>query len=97
MAENISGMAVSKPVVDGVGSEDSAEAEHRRLVRIKRAIRRKTSGGVSELAVEVQGESLVLRGRCTSFYYKQVAQEACMTQLAGMQLVNEIQVEIRPR
>jgi hypothetical protein len=97
MAENISGMAVSKPVVDVALSEDQADAERRRLVRIKRAIRRKTSGGILELAVEVQGEALVLRGRCTSFYYKQVAQEACMSQLAGQQLVNDIQVEVRPR
>ena len=67
MAENISGMAVSKPVVEVAIARRSGEAERRRLVRIKRAIRRKTSGGIVDLAVEVQGESLVLRGRWREF------------------------------
>jgi hypothetical protein len=97
MAENISGMAVSKPVVEVAVANEAVEAERRRLVRIKRAIRRKTSGGIAELAVDVQGESLVIRGRCASFYYKQIAQEACMSQVDGQMVVNEIQVDVRPR
>lgn len=96
MADQAAGLSAIKPIVDVAVSQD-AEEERRRLVRIKRAIRRKTGGGIHQLSVDVEGESLVLRGRSASFYYKQVAQEACMPQLAGQVLVNEIQVDVRPR
>ena len=96
MADQASGISVVKPISD-VAISKEADEERRRLVRIKRAIRRKTGGGILQLTVEVEGESLVLRGRSTSFYYKQIAQEACMKQLDGQLLVNEIQVDVRPR
>src|SRR5262245_16726550 len=97
MAEDTFGISVSKPIVELAVSQISDEEQRSRLIRIKRAVRRKTGGAVSKLTVEVQGESLVLRGRCASFYYKQVAQEACMSQLEGQLLVNEIEVVARPR
>ena len=62
------------------------------MARIKRAIRRNTSGGVQELAVEMQGDSLLLRGRCLSFYCKQVAQETAMSEFSGRPLINQIEV-----
>jgi hypothetical protein len=74
------------------------QAERRRRVaRVKRAIRRQTSGGVQHLNVELNGETLVLRGRCTSFYCKQKAQHAAMDHLAGETLDNQIQVDVLPR
>src|SRR5262245_22806295 len=96
MADQAAGISATKPIIDVAVSPEVDEAR-RRLVRIKRAIRRKTSGGILQLTVDVEGESLVLRGRSSSFYYKQIAQEACMKQLDGQLLVNEIQVDVRPR
>lgn len=71
------------------------EDQRRLLARIKRAIRRKTSGGVSELVVVKEEDSLFLRGRCVSFYCKQMAQHAALDFLDGEQLIN--QIEVAPR
>lgn len=70
----------------------------RLLARIKRNIRRKTSGGVQKLAVHMERETFVLRGTCTSFYCKQVAQEAAMSLInRGEELLsNEIEVSPPP-
>jgi osmotically-inducible protein OsmY len=97
MPENIIQTADTKSVVAVVATETQRDNERRRLTRIKRAIRRKTGGGVSELKVELDCNSLVLRGRCSSFYHKQVAQHAAMTLLDGESLVNEIEVASKPR
>jgi hypothetical protein len=51
----------------------NAASSTRHLLKIKRAIRRMTSGGVHELAVEQQSDTVFLRGHCTSFYCKQIA------------------------
>ena len=75
-----------------------SDEQKRLLARIKRAVRRKTGGGVQDLAVEMEAETIRLRGRCTSFYCKQVAQQAAMHFLAeGAQLQNEIEVVSLPR
>jgi hypothetical protein len=70
----------------------------RMLARIKRAIRRKTSGGVQKLAVQLHEEIFVISGSCTSFYCKQIAQETAMTFLknTGDLLRNEIEVSPPP-
>jgi len=96
MADQAARLSSVNPLIELAVSKE-IEEERRRLVRIKRAIRKRTGGGISQLNVEVVGESLVLRGRSASFYYKQVAQEACMSQLDGQVLVNEIQVDVKPR
>lgn len=80
-----------------VVSADQNAEQRRRLVRIKRAIRRKTSGGVQHLSVELNGDTLVLRGSCSSFYCKQKAQHAAMDILKGETLDNQIQVDVLPR
>ena len=95
MLENLSQeLVVNNVVVAPTRNDDQL----RLLARIKRSIRRKTSGGVQKLAVQVEGEVLVLRGTCTSFYCKQVAQEAAMGFLnrSEDQLSNEIEVSPPP-
>jgi hypothetical protein len=70
----------------------------RMLARIKRAIRRKTSGGVQKLTVQLREETFEISGSCTSFYCKQVAQETAMSLLknTGDPLRNEIEVSPHP-
>jgi osmotically-inducible protein OsmY len=97
MIENTSQTVGTKPVVQVVRQPEQSEEERRQLARIKRVIRRKTGGGVQQLAVEMRVGTLLLRGRCTSFYCKQVAQQAAMSFLPGQSIINEIEVDSRPR
>ena len=57
--------------------ETLSEAE-RLAASIERAVRHETSGGVYNLSVEVRDGSILLRGSCTIFYFKQLAQHAAM-------------------
>jgi osmotically-inducible protein OsmY len=88
VAETVDSMVVSAQAQDEL---------RRRIARIKRTIRRQTAGGVYQLKIEVTSDTVLLRGRCASFYCKQKAQHAAMDHLAGETLVNEIQVDNVPR
>ncbi|MCC7084784.1 MAG: hypothetical protein IT427_07225 [Pirellulales bacterium] len=93
MLNDISRVAVAGSVIVAT---NQSEQQLRSLARIKRAIRRKTNGGVQELSVQLRGATFVLGGQCSSFYCKQVAQEAAMSFLkeSGEAIKNEI--EVRP-
>lgn len=95
MLNELSQELISGPVVVATKQSDD---QLRLLARIKRAVRRKTSDGVQKLAVQIHSEQLILRGTCTSFYCKQVAQEAAMSFLnrSERQLLNEIEVSPPP-
>jgi hypothetical protein len=97
MRQDTSQAAPAKPVVELAINSPLLEEQRRRLVRIKRAIRRKTSGGIRELKMELRGDELLLRGSCSTFYCKQIAQTAAMSYLSGETLINEIEVDARPR
>jgi hypothetical protein len=97
MSHETSPASVTKPVVEFALPSELPEAQRRRVARIKRAIRRTTSGGVRELKLEIRGDELLLHGQCASFYCKQVAQTTAMRYLSGETLLNEIQVDARPR
>jgi hypothetical protein len=90
-------VSIAKPIVEFALQSEMPEEERRRVARIKRAIRRTTSGGVRDLKLEIRGAELWLHGRCASFYCKQVAQTTAMRYLSGGTLINEIEVDGRPR
>lgn len=46
-----------------------------------------------DLQVEQAGESLLISGRVTSFYHKQLAQEIVRTVVGSVQVVNSIHVD----
>ncbi len=72
----------------------TALVDHRAAaMRIKRAVRRNAGGGVKDLDVIVDGHSVTLRGRCGSFYCKQLAQQAVIRLDEAIRVVNEIEVE----
>ncbi len=96
MADNTTSLAGPKPAVPLIATETRDDIQRRRMLRIKRAIRRKT-GAVADLTVEIKETILVIRGSCPSFYQKQVAQHAAMNMLDGETLVNEIEVVAKPR
>jgi hypothetical protein len=89
--------ATDKSVANLVLPAEQQDEQRRRMARIKRTIRRQTGGGVHQLKVEVSGDTLLLRGRCASFYCKQKAQHAAMDYLLGETLINEIEVDALPR
>lgn len=76
---------------DGNGSVPRADIRALTM-RIKRTVRRETSGGVVELDVRIDAGEILLRGRCNSFYCKQLAQTAAMRLSGGATVVNEIEV-----
>jgi hypothetical protein len=59
---------------------------------IERAVQEETGHGVRDLHVTVEEDGVVLRGRCESFYCKQLAQHAAMVRAHGEQLINGIEV-----
>lgn len=59
---------------------------------IERAVRIETCGRVRNLCVEVTRGRVLLAGRCTSYYTKQMAQHAAMIFSGGRELTNSIEV-----
>jgi hypothetical protein len=66
--------------------------QHAWAARIRRAVRRETRGGVSQLKVEIDSLAVHLKGQCRSFYCKQLAQQAAMRLASGVPLDNQIEV-----
>lgn len=64
----------------------------RLAARIKRVVRRRTSGTIHNLRVEVRRDGVFLDGQCASFYAKQLAQQAAMPLAHDRQLTNRIEV-----
>ncbi len=60
--------------------------------RVIRVVHERTGRMVRGLRVEVQPGQVVLRGLSPSYYYKQLASQAAMEELAGQVIANEIQV-----
>lgn len=74
-------------------SRPGMNAEQEKLAaRIERHIRRETNDKVRELRVLVHVSGVVLKGRCGTFYCKQLAQHAAMKIAGDEPLVNQIDV-----
>ncbi len=71
--------------------ETLAEAELL-VASIERAVQEETGRGVRGLCVELHAEGVLLRGQCSSYYTKQLAQHAAMTVPGGDAVTNEIEV-----
>jgi BON domain len=59
-------------------------------MRIKRTVRRQTSGGVRQLNVEIEPEAIRLSGHCNSFYCKQLATHAAQRLSGSVPVANDI-------
>ncbi|MEX2188907.1 MAG: BON domain-containing protein [Pirellulales bacterium] len=62
------------------------------VLAVERAIRRDTRRGVFDLEVQVATDGVHLRGRCSTFYCKQLAQHAAATVVSRARLHNDIEV-----
>ncbi|MCE5301965.1 MAG: BON domain-containing protein [Planctomycetaceae bacterium] len=81
----------SQPSLADVLPETLEEAEQL-AASIEQAVQRETDRGIADLIVEVNAEGILLRGRCTTYYTKQLAQHAAMSVRGGDRLVNGIEV-----
>lgn len=71
---------------------ESDAATNSLAVDVERAIRCLTRGGIADLEIQVSEDGIRLRGRCATFYCKQLAQEAAMKSARSTRLSNEIEV-----
>jgi hypothetical protein len=60
--------------------------------RAKSALATSRIYDLRRLNVDQDGEAVVLRGRVSSFYHKQLAQELVRTAIDGVEVVNAIRV-----
>lgn len=56
--------------------------------RIRRMIRRRTGGGVHQLRVDISPDTIRLSGSCSTYYCRQLAQQAAML-LGGPRRVDD--------
>lgn len=73
-----------------------AVADRRRqlAIVIRQRIESRLVGRVRELSVRVNGNTVVLEGKCATYYTKQLAQHAALGVLEDEQLENAILVEV---
>ncbi|MBN1394524.1 MAG: BON domain-containing protein [Pirellulales bacterium] len=83
--------ASTKRTLDDVLPETLEEAEEL-AASIERAVQRETGRAVAGLTVEVGPLGVRLKGRCDTYYTKQLAQHAAMSIPGGDRLVNNIEV-----
>ena len=71
--------------------ETLIEAE-KLAARVEAPCSRRPGRGVQGLCVEIRPDGVLLRGRCTTYYCKQLAQHAAMAVSGSEQLCNQIEV-----
>lgn len=68
---------------------------HRQLaIAIRQRIESRLAGRVRELSVRIKGNTIVLEGKCSTYYTKQLAQHAALGVLEDEQLENAIVVSV---
>ena len=77
--------------LESVLPETLAEAEHL-AASIERAVDQETGGSIHGLSVRIGPEGVRLRGRCASYYSKQLAQHAAMAVPGSQPVINDIEV-----
>ncbi|MBI1311384.1 hypothetical protein GC176_08765 [bacterium] len=77
----------------GTQFSETPDGSRRELAEeLRDSIRAKTNGSIRGLEVTVNGSSVVISGRTSRYYYKQLATSAVMASLARHELQNEIHV-----
>jgi hypothetical protein len=72
---------------------DQANERRRQLaIAIRQRIETRLAGRVRDLGVRIKGDTIVLEGRCATYYTKQLAQHAALGVLEDEQLENAIVV-----
>jgi len=72
--------------------DQRTERQRHLAVAIRQRIESRLGGRVRDLAIRIRGATIVLEGRCSTFYTKQLAQHAALGVLDEEQLENAITV-----
>jgi len=86
------GFTLSHPAATDRTSDRDSERQRQLAVAIRQRIESRLGGRVHDLAIRVRGNTIVLEGRCATFYTKQLAQHAALGVLDDEQLENAITV-----
>jgi hypothetical protein len=82
-------------VTDSTAGTEGASARSRQLaVAIRQRIETRLGGRIHDLGVRVNGNTIVLEGRCATYYSKQLAQHAALGVLGDEHLENAIVVAV---
>ena len=76
----------------GAALPETVEEAEELAASIERAVQRETGHQIRDLAVEVNRDGVRLKGHCTTYYCKQLAQHAAMAVPGGDRLTNSIEV-----
>ena len=68
------------------------DSQHGLVDRVERMVRQRTSGLIRDLHVEVFSGEMIISGRTSTYYNKQLASHAAMDACANIALVNDIEV-----
>ncbi len=69
------------------------QASPQLLAELERHVNTRTSRRVRNLAIELVPEAVILRGRASTYYVKQLAQQGVRDVLPQVRLENAIEVE----
>lgn len=78
----------------GMEAEERSERRRQLAVAIRQRIETRLGGRVRELTVRIVGNTVVLEGRCATYYTKQLAQHAALGVLNDEKLENAIEVGV---
>jgi hypothetical protein len=68
------------------------DAQQMLVARVERMVREKTSGLIRDLRVDVMPREIVLSGRASTYYAKQLATHAALEACDDLTLTNDIEV-----
>jgi hypothetical protein len=87
------GRAENGHAANGHGTSSHLSDRHRHItVAIRQRIESRLGARVRDLAIRIRGNTVILEGRCATFYTKQLAQHAALGVLEDEQLDNAIVV-----
>lgn len=84
------GLVAHNVVAHGPVTRNSAVADS--ALQARQALSRSRIYDLRRLMVDQDGEAVVLRGRVSSFYHKQLAQEVVRNAVDGTEVINAIRV-----
>jgi len=90
--EDLAAKAEAVLQVGGDPLPESVAGAEELAASIERAVQEETGRGVRDLSVEVSRSGVLLKGTCTTYYCKQLAQHAVMVLHGGERLTNSIEV-----
>lgn len=80
---------------DAAAVDDKSQRRRQMAIAIRQRIESRLVGRVRDLAVRFAGNTVVLEGKCSTYYSKQLAQHAALGVLEHEQLENAIVVAVQ--